>query len=535
MNRIIIFDTTLRDGEQSPGASLNVDEKLVIARQLDRLGVDVIEAGFPISSPGDFQGVQLIAERVHRPVICGLARAVGPDIEAAGEALKPAKKKRIHIFIATSKIHMDKKLRKSPQEVLESAVSAIKRARNYTDDIEFSPEDASRSDLDFMCQVLEAAIDAGATTLNIPDTVGYAVPEDYARRIQNILEKVPGARKAVISAHCHNDIGLAVANSLAAVKAGARQVECTINGIGERAGNASLEEIVMALKLHQDLYQAETGIHTEELWTTSRLVSNLTGLEVQRNKAIVGENAFAHEAGIHQHGVIQDRECYEIMHAEDVGWRGTNLVIGKHSGIHAIERVLKERGYQLEKEQLREVIQRVKEVADREKKVEENDILALARDVMTDLAPEEQLLGMKEFSVMTGNGFTPSATIKLTIEGKEVVGTAVGVGPVDAASHALQAILNSNIGPQLQLKEYGLKAITGGTDALAHASICFEDEIGNQFRGEAIDKDVILASVHAMVKGANRAINFRKHFPSGVPERANPKSAAPAPAQSPQL
>ena len=512
MNNILIFDTTLRDGEQSPGASLNVDEKLVIAKQLERLGVDIIEAGFPITSKGDFESVQLIASRVSGPTICGLARAVDADIEAAGEALKPAKKSRIHVFIATSKIHMDKKLKKSPQEVLDSGVRSVKKAREYTDDIEFSPEDASRSDLDFMCQVLEGAIDAGATTVNIPDTVGYATPEEYAARIQHIMENVPNIHKAVVSVHCHNDLGLAVANSLAAIRAGARQIECTVNGIGERAGNASLEEIVMALKLHEDLYQAKTEIDTREIYKTSRLISNLTGLEVQRNKAIVGDNAFAHEAGIHQHGVIQDRETYEIMRAEDVGWHGTNLVIGKHSGIHAVEKVLKNRGYALEKPELRQVIDRVKELADREKTVEEDDIVAIARDVMNDLTAEEQLLVLEEVSVMTGDGFTPSATMKLRLEDREVVGTGVGVGPVDAASQALQTIVHKHIGPNLKLKEYGLKAITGGTDALAHASICFEDEFENTFRGEAVHKDVILASVHAMVKGANRAMNYRKHF-----------------------
>ncbi len=514
MSKLLIFDTTLRDGEQSPGASLNVDEKLVIAKQLDRLGVDVIEAGFPISSPGDFESVKLISEKVRGPIICGLARAVDADIDTAGKALAAAERKRIHVFIATSKIHMDKKLRKSPEEVLESTVRSVKQARQYTDDVEFSPEDASRSDIDFMCRVLEAAIAAGATTVNIPDTVGYATPAEYAERIRLIFQRVPNIDRAIVSVHCHNDLGLAVANSLAAIKEGARQVECTINGIGERAGNASLEEIVMAVKLHGAEFGVETGINTSEIWPTSRLVSNLTGLDVQRNKAIVGRNAFAHEAGIHQHGVIQDRLTYEIMRSEDVGWQGDQLVIGKHSGIHAVEQVLAKRGYGLERDDLREVIKRVKEVADREKTIEEDDIVAIATDVINDLRPEEQLLTLEEVSVMTGNGFTPSATLKVKIEEREVLGTGTGVGPVDAASTALKRIIHDNIGPTLRLKEYGLKAITGGTDALAHASICFEDEIGNQFRGEAIDEDVIMASVRAMVKGANRALNFQKNFRS---------------------
>jgi len=522
MNQILIFDTTLRDGEQSPGASLNVDEKLVIAKQLEQLGVDIIEAGFPITSRGDFESVKLISEKVTKPIICGLARAVEADIKAAGEALAPSKRSRIHVFIATSKIHMDKKLKKSPEEVLESGIRSVKQALQYTDDIEFSPEDASRSDLSFMCQVLEAAIDAGATTVNIPDTVGYATPMDYASRIRHIMDNVPNIAKAVVSVHCHNDLGLAVANSLSAVREGARQVECTINGIGERAGNASLEEIVMALKLHNETYGADTGIRTEEIYKTSRLVANLTGLEVQRNKAIVGENAFAHEAGIHQHGVIQDRETYEIMRSEDVGWHGTNLVIGKHSGIHAVEKVLQKRGYALEKPELRQVIDRVKDVADREKTVEEDDIVAIARDVMNDLTDEEQLITLAEVSVMTGDGFTPSATMKLKVGEQEIVGTGTGVGPVDAASHALQSLVHKHIGPNLALKEYGLKAITGGTDALAHASICFEDEFENTFRGEAVDKDVILASVQAMVKGANRAMNYSKHFQADNAKKNNP-------------
>ncbi len=512
MDKLLIFDTTLRDGEQSPGASMNVDEKLVIARQLANLGVDVIEAGFPISSPGDFESVRLIAEKVEGPTICGLARAVEADIEKAGEALKRAKNKRIHVFIATSKIHLDKKLHKSPEEVLEDTIRSVKQACEYTDNIEFSPEDASRTDLDYMCQIVEAAIDAGATTVNIPDTVGYATPEGYAHRIRYLFDKVPNIGKAVVSVHCHDDLGLAVANSLAAIREGARQVECTINGIGERAGNASLEEIVMALKMHPDQWGVDTAINTREIYNTSRLVSDLTALDVQRNKAIVGENAFAHEAGIHQHGVIQDRETYEIMRAEDVGWHGSHLVIGKHSGIHAVERVLQGHGYKLEKQYLREVIERVKEVADREKSVEEDDIVAIARDVMNDLGPEEQVLTLEEVSVMTGNGFTPSATIKIKLEGDEVIGTGTGVGPVDAASHALQSILNETVGPNLTLTEYGLKAITGGTNALAHASIAFEDDAGHRFSGQAVDEDVIMASVLAMVKGANRAMTYRKRF-----------------------
>jgi 2-isopropylmalate synthase len=507
MRRIRIFDTTLRDGEQSPGASLNVEEKLVIARQLERLGVDIIEAGFPITSAGDFESVNLISNEVRGPTICGLARARDEDIDAAGKALEPAKKKRIHVFIATSQLHMDKKLRMTKDRVLEMTTNGVQRASQFTNDVEFSPEDASRSDLDFMCEVVAAAIEAGATTINVPDTVGYATPREISDRIAYIKDKVPAADGIILSIHCHNDLGLAVANSLAAVQAGCQQIECTVNGIGERAGNASLEEIVMALKMRADIYDVETGIDTREIWSTSRLVSNLTGIDVQRNKAIVGENAFAHEAGIHQHGVISDRRTYEIMSAEDVGWRGTQLVIGKHSGLHAIEEVLKRRGYDLSKEQLQEVRLRVKDAADREKAIEEEDVVAFAGDVLDELTPDEMVIVLKEVSVMTGNGFTPSATIKLEINGEEVVGTGTGVGPVDAASHALQSMLRAHVGPHLELCEYGLKAITGGTNALAHANIRFANQDGTRFRGEAIDKDVILASVHAMLKGANRALS----------------------------
>jgi 2-isopropylmalate synthase len=520
MRRIKIFDTTLRDGEQSPGASLNVDEKLVIARQLERLGVDIIEAGFPIASPGDFEGVKLVADNVHGPVICGLARTREEDVDAAGRALAGARRRRIHVFIATSKLHMEKKLRMDPHEVLEQAVRGVKRALQFTDDVEFSPEDCSRTDLDFMCKIVEAAIDAGATTINIPDTVGYAVPSEITRRIRHLREKVPNIARATLSIHCHYDLGLAVANSLVAMEEGCDQIECTINGIGERAGNASLEELVMAIWLRREHYQAETGINTREIWSTSRLVSDLTGLEVQRNKAIVGDNAFAHEAGIHQHGVIADRRTYEIIHAEDVGWRGRHLVIGKHSGMHAVGETLKARGFDLSRDQLREVTTRVKELADREKNVEEEDIIAIAVSVLTDLAPEEQLIELREVSVMTGNGFTPSATIKLLVGSREVIGTGTGVGPVDAAAHALQSIIHNEFGPHLDLKEYGLRAITGGTDALANAHIRFADSAGNSFRGEAVNADVILASVHAMVQGANRAVNFQRRASGGasVPE-----------------
>ncbi len=525
MRRIKIFDTTLRDGEQSPGASMNVDEKLVIARQLERLGVDIIEAGFPISSRGDFDSVRTIAENVHGPTICGLARARNDDITAAGRALEPAEKRRIHVFIATSQLHMDKKLQMSPDQVIDAAVKCVRLARNYTDDVEFSPEDCSRTDLDFMCRVVEAAIDAGATTINIPDTVGYATPNEISDRIRHVRENVPGIERATLSIHCHNDLGLAVANSLAAMQAGCDQIECTINGIGERAGNTSLEEVVMAIRLRSDSYGADTDINTKEIWSTSRLVASLTGIEVQRNKAIVGENAFAHEAGIHQHGVIQDRRTYEILKAEDVGWSGRQLVIGKHSGVHAVEEILKNRGYSLDKDQLRDVVKRVKDAADKNKSVEEDDVLAFAAEVLDDRTSDERLVELKELSVMTGNNFTASATVKLELNGEEAIGTGTGVGPVDAAARAISSVLSSNLGHRLKLEEYGLKAITGGTDALAHAHIRFSTDEKSAFRGEAIDGDVILASVHAMVKGANRALNFQRRMNESESDRRSERRA----------
>ncbi len=519
MRRIKIFDTTLRDGEQSPGASMNVDEKLVVARQLERLGVDVIEAGFPICSAGDFDSVRLIAENIAGPTVCGLARTRVEDIDAAGRALEPCRKRRIHVFIATSELHMEKKLRMSPGEVIEAAVRGVKHARTYTDDVEFSPEDGSRTDMDFMCRIITAAIDAGATTINIPDTVGYAIPTEISERIHYVRRHVTNIGRATLSIHCHNDLGLAVANSLAAMEAGCDQIECTINGIGERAGNASLEEIVMAIRLRRDQYDADTAVNTREIWSTSRLVSSLTGMEVQRNKAIVGENAFAHEAGIHQHGVIEDPRTYEILRAEDVGWSGQQLVIGKHSGVRAVAEILKARGFSLNKDQLREVTERVKEAADKDKKVENEDVIAFAAEVLDDQTPDEQLVELKEVSVMTGDHFTASATMKIQINGRETIGTGTGVGPVDAAAHAMSSILRSSLGSKLKLTEYGLKAITGGTDALAHAHIRFRDESGNTFRGEAIESDVILASVNAMVKGANRALNFQKRLSDQIKEK----------------
>ncbi len=504
--KILIFDTTLRDGEQSPGASLTISEKVIIAEQLAKLGVDVIEAGFPVASRGDFEAVRQIAKNIGDPVVCGLARAVDTDIDCCWEAVKYAKKPRIHTFIATSDIHRDEKLRKSKEEVIRSAVNAVKRAKSYCEDVEFSPEDAGRTSVDYMCDVVRAVIAAGATTVNIPDTVGYTEPEEFGGRIRTLFEKVPEARNVVVSVHCHNDLGNAVANSLAAVKHGAEQVECCVNGIGERAGNASLEEIVMNLRTRSDYFDAETGINTRELFKTSRLVSNLTGLGISRNKAVVGQNAFAHEAGIHQHGVLKSKATYEIMRAEDVGWSGDNIVIGKHSGKHAVIALLEAQGYILSSEQINRVTEKVKELADKNKSVEQDDVLAIAMDTLGQLSEQEQRIRLLGFSVTTGSGMTPTASVRLQIDGEEKRGAGLGDGPIDALSKAIWALID----PSVQLLEYNLKAITGGTDALADVSIKLKDMNGRIFSGRSVNEDVIKAGATAIINGLNRALNARE-------------------------
>jgi len=508
--KIIIFDTTLRDGEQSPGASLTTQEKIIVAKQLAKLGVDVIEAGFPISSEGDFEAVKLIAKEVHGPTICGLARTKKEDISRAWEAVKYSKKPRIHTFCATSEIHREKKLRKTKEEVIQMTTEAIKHAKSLCNDIEFSPEDAARTDLDYMCDVVEAAIKAGATTINIPDTVGYAEPEEFGKRIKYVLKKLDKLiekNKVIISIHCHNDLGLAVANSLEAIKNGATQIECTINGIGERAGNCSLEEVIMNIKTRKDFFKdIITSINTKEIFKTSQLVSSLTGLAVQRNKAIVGGNAFAHEAGVHQHGVLSHKLTYEIMKPEEIGWIGTNIVIGKHSGKHAVEAILKEMGYELTKEQIQKIIDKVKELADKQKEVMREDIIAIATDIAGGLSKEEEIIKLDEVKVTTGNKTQPEATVTLNVEGKRKTGTGKGVGPVDAVSHAVRTMID----PSIKLKEYGLKAITGGTDALADVSIKVQDAKGNIFKAEAVNEDIIMASTIALIKGMNKALNFQR-------------------------
>jgi 2-isopropylmalate synthase len=511
--RIIIFDTTLRDGEQSPGASLNVKEKLIVANQLARLGVDVIEAGFPIASEGDFEAVQMIAREVKGPVICGLARANNADIDRCWEAVQLAEKSRIHTFIATSKVHLEKKLRKSKEEVVELAYNAVRRAKQYCPDVEFSPEDAARTNLDYMCEVVKVAIAAGATTINIPDTVGYSEPTEFGSRIRYLFEKVPEAHNIVVSVHCHNDLGNAVANSLAAIEAGATQVEGCINGIGERAGNAALEEIIMNLVTRKDYFHVEMGIDTQEIYKTSRLVSNLTGINVQRNKAVVGQNAFSHEAGIHQHGILSSKSTYEIMTPEEVGWEGENLVIGKHSGKHAVAALLEDEGFRLDQDQLNQITNKVKDLADKQKIVESEDILAIARDISLQLAEEDQHIKLTEFAVTTGSGLTPTASVRLNVDGEKKIGAAIGDGPIDAISNAIWSL----VGPSLKLVEYNLKAITGGTNALADVSIRLADHKGRLFAARAVNEDVIKASANAIIKGLNKALYLeRKIHPQEI-------------------
>lgn len=495
-DRVIIFDTTLRDGEQSPGASMTREEKLRIARALEKLRVDVIEAGFAIASPGDFAAVKSIADTIKDSTVCSLARAVDADIDRAAEALVNANSGRIHTFIATSPIHMEYKLRLQPEQVIEQAVHAIKRARNLCGDVEFSCEDGGRSEVDFLCRIIEKAIDAGARTINIPDTVGYAIPQQFAETIRQIIERVPNADKAIFSVHCHNDLGLAVANSLAAVSAGARQVECTINGLGERAGNASLEEIVMALKTRQDVFNLKTGIVTEHILSTSRLVSSITGFPVQPNKAIVGANAFAHESGIHQDGVLKHRETYEIMSAESVGWHANKLSLGKLSGRNAFRTRLLELGIELaDQDELNAAFARFKELADKKQEIFDEDLQALVSDTLTDVAERMRLVFM---DVTSRTGETPVAKVTLDVDGEERQASASGSGPVDAVFRALEAIAHS--GASLQL--YSVNAITEGTDSQGEVTVRLEKD-GRIVNGNGADTDIVIASARAYINALN--------------------------------
>ena len=495
--QIRIFDTTLRDGEQSPGASMNIEEKLEVARQLARLGVDVIEAGFPISSERDFEAVRLIAGEVKGPIIAGLCRAHEKDIRCAAEAIAPAERRRIHTFLATSDIHLEYKLKKTRAEVLRMAIEAVTLARTLCDDVEFSAEDATRSDVDYLCQVIEAVIDAGATTVNIPDTVGYAIPEEYGQLIATIRARVPNIEKAVISVHCHNDLGLAVANSLAAVRNGARQVECTINGLGERAGNASLEEVVMAMSVRQALFQTRTNINSREILRSSRLVSDVTGIQVQHNKAIVGQNAFAHEAGIHQHGMLANPLTYEILTPESVGAGESKIVIGIHSGKHAIMKKLFEMGYELDDEQANRVVQRVKVVAETKKEVTERDLESIVTDEVTLVAEQFTL---DYLHVITGSNIMPTAAIRLLRGGVVNAEVGFGVGSIDSVYKTIAAAA----GIPHQLVDYVVHSITGGTDALGEVSVRLSNHEGKIFTGRGSSTDIIEASARAYVQALNR-------------------------------
>jgi 2-isopropylmalate synthase len=498
-DQLIIFDTTLRDGEQSPGASMTKDEKLRIARQLERLKVDVIEAGFAASSNGDFEAVQAIASAIKDSTVCSLSRANDRDISRAAEALKPAARARIHTFIATSPLHMEKKLRMTPEQVLEQARQSVRFARNLCGDIEFSPEDGYRSEMDFLCRVLEAVIDEGATTINVPDTVGYAVPELYGEFIKTLRERVPNADKAIWSVHCHNDLGMAVANSLAGVKiGGARQVECTINGLGERAGNCSLEEIVMAVKTRKDYFGLELGIDTKHIVAASRMVSQTTGFVVQPNKAVVGANAFAHASGIHQDGVLKARDTYEIMRAEDVGWSSNKMVLGKLSGRNAFKARLQELGVQLDSEaEANAAFAKFKELADRKSEIFDEDILALVSDeAVTQEQETYRLVSLRQHSE---TGERPHAVVVFTAGGKEVRGESDGNGPVDASLKAIESHVKS--GAEMVL--YSVNAISGSTESQGEVTVRLQNS-GRVVNGVGADPDIVVASAKAYISALNK-------------------------------
>ncbi|MCQ4574734.1 MAG: 2-isopropylmalate synthase [Candidatus Brocadiales bacterium] len=505
MSRIIIHDTTLRDGEQSPGVSLNLHEKLQIAHQLARLGVDVIEAGFPIASPGDFEAVKAVAGEVGNTRISALARTLEKDIDRAADALKPAKRPMIHVFLATSEIHRQHKLKKAKAEILKLATHAVRHAKGFTDDVEFSPEDASRTEPEFLREVVEAVVDAGATVVNIPDTVGYATPEEFARLIEYLLTETGNIEKAILSVHCHNDLGLAVANTLAAIKAGATQAECTVNGIGERAGNAALEEIAMALNTRKDFYDYTTGIVTQEIMTSSRLVSSLTGLRVQKNKAVVGENAFAHSSGVHQDGIIKERTTYEIMRPEDVGRGKTRLPLGKLSGRNAFLQRIKELGYgHLDKKELEEAFKEFKILADRKKTIHDEDIEAIVINILDESPPVYRLERVK---IDCGPGTTPLAEVRLKLQDDTIVDNAtMGDGPIDALFKAIDLITDV----PGKLLDYQVRALTSGKDAMGEVSV--EVDFGGQVqRGRVVSCDIIEASAKAYLNAANKVAQKTTH------------------------
>lgn len=509
MKRITIFDTTLRDGEQSPGCSMNAKEKLEMAKQLERLGVDVMEAGFAASSPGDFDSVKTIAETVKNCSVASLARAVAGDIERAGEAVKNAAAPRIHTFIATSPIHMKYKLMMEPDAVIESAVNAVKMARNLVSDVEFSAEDATRSDIDFLARIVEAVINAGASTINLPDTVGYTTPEEFVRFLTELREKCPALENAVISVHNHNDLGLGVANSLSAILAGAGQIECTINGIGERAGNSALEEIVMAMRTRKDIYQAETGIVTTEIMRTSQMLSRITGVKVQPNKAIVGENAFAHEAGIHQDGVLKNKQTYEIMTPESIGISEKNLVLGKHSGRAALKARIEELGYEISDEELNVAFQKFKAIADKKKEVYDSDIEAIVTKENVQVPKTYELV---RFVSNSGNTITATTIVCMKVNGEEIEMVGVGDGPIDAAFDAMGKI----VGRKLNLEDFKLQSVSEGEDALGDATVVLSDPNFQGSRpirttGRGLSTDVIESSLTAYINAVNKLIYEEKN------------------------
>ncbi len=496
-DRLHIFDTTLRDGEQSPGCSMNIEEKVRLAHALATLGVDIIEAGFPVASQGDFEAVHRIASEVNGPRIAALARTINKDIERAAEAIKPAGERgRVHTFIATSPIHMQAKLRMSPDQVVERAVASVKLARSLVPEVEFSAEDAGRTEMDFLCRIVEATIAAGARVINIPDTVGYMTPGEFGGRISELIERVPNSDQAIISVHCHNDLGLAVANSLAAVENGARQVECTINGLGERAGNASLEEMVMILRTRSDRFDIETGVDTTKIVPTSKLVSSITGMPIQANKAIVGANAFAHESGIHQDGVLKHQKTYEIMTPESVGLNTNRMVLGKHSGRAALKSRYQELGVEVDENRLKQVFDRFKTLADKKKDIFDEDLMLILSD---DSNVETERVKLVSLHAASGTGDTPVAAVELEIEGKIHKATAEGDGPVDAAFKAIKSLVE----PNGRLLLYAVNAITAGTDAQGEVTVRLQD--GDRIvNGQGSDTDIIVASAKALIAALNK-------------------------------
>lgn len=512
-NNIIIFDTTLRDGEQSPGASMNTEEKIRLATQLEKLGVDVIEAGFAAASPGDFDAIHKISERVKNSTICSLSRALDRDIKAAGEAIKPANKQRIHTFIATSPIHMEYKLKMKPDEVIKKAVDAVAYAKTFVDDVEFSCEDAGRSDVGFMKEILDAVVNAGATTLNIPDTVGYRLPHEMADIIKQLHDFL--GERAILSVHNHNDLGLAVANSLACMEAGARQIECTINGLGERAGNAALEEIVMAIKTRQDaLSPFTTNINHKEIYPTSRLVSSITGIEPQPNKAIVGKNAFAHESGIHQDGVLKHQGTYEIMNAKDIGLEKNSLVMGKHSGRHAFKDRLESLGYSLNDEELNEAFARFKKLADQKKEIFDDDLRAIATEEMTKISQTYELITLQLSDCNPGG--VPNAAVTIKYDDKEVTDAAIGNGTMDAVFKVIDRVC----GVEGKLKDYKVDAVSQGKDALARVVVKVEFDGNRAIIGHGLSVDTMLATARAYMGALNSYVSMKEN----LKDKINPMS-----------